>query len=99
MANDMKADLYENERNKRGLLRNCMNNVTSPFMLFSLKSALILNVTLLYKIVVYSVIEHIKANIYTISRHTRPATGASASAQPSECRTKVWWPHLDTTSR
>ena len=28
-----------------------------------------------------------------------PATGASASAQPSEGRTKVWWPPLDTTSR
>ena len=28
-----------------------------------------------------------------------PATGASASAQPSEGRTKTWWPPLDTTSR
>ena len=26
------------------------------------------------------------------------ATGASASAQPSEGRTKAWWPPLDTTS-
>ena len=28
-----------------------------------------------------------------------PATGASASAQPSEGRTKEWWLPLDTTSR
>ena len=28
-----------------------------------------------------------------------PASDASASAQPSECRTKAWWPPRDTTSR
>ena len=28
-----------------------------------------------------------------------PASDASASAQPSEGRTKAWWPPRDTTSR
>ena len=28
-----------------------------------------------------------------------PASDASASAQPSESRTKAWWPPRDTTSR
>ena len=28
-----------------------------------------------------------------------PASDGSASVQPSEGRTKAWWPHRDTTSR